>query len=321
MKAEKERRVALGGLAIASTLLLAMSGSATAVVSIETNATAEGFAEGFPNPGYVSTGIFAQDPQSGPPPSVLLSRVEDPEGASDSNFGDPAFAVATQNDSGAGAVQAQGLWAGGSNDYTTLSASASFQDMVTNSSGGARDYTYDFSIEAPQLKIFDFAGVSDADFQAMRATYEIVITLDGNELFTSSAELVGGSVSHVLNEAGTSLNPVFFQLGFGGEFGYDFDSYSDTLALGQFDDGESFTVGYSLLVTAGGPQFETGAQALIGDPNDLGGLPGFAGVINSTAAGPGPGPGPDPVPSAGILLMLASGMLGLGAVRRFKRGC
>ena len=93
----------------------------------------------------------------------------------------------------------------------------------------------------------------------------------------ASANLIGGFVSHVLVEGGTSLSPTFVP---GSSiFGYDFQPYADVLNLGSFNPGETVTVEYEMRVSVDTPGFEAGGRAQIGDPFDLDGTPGFSGTF------------------------------------------
>jgi hypothetical protein len=95
--------------------------------------------------------------------------------------------------------------------------------------------------------------------------------------FEATAHLIGGFVSHVLTESGTSLNPVF--VGSGSVFGYDFQGLSSELDLGAVGPGESVTVEYEMIARVETPGFEAGGRADIGDPFDLSGTPGFDGAL------------------------------------------
>lgn len=282
-------RTLSGVLAPAAALAALLAASSAGAVTITTFAEATG-----------PSGLVDSDSASGAPPASLFSEALDPN-AGDITFTPPAFARAAQNALGFGAVEASGIWADGLDAANTLTATSSYSETVTNSSGGALSYTYDFFITAPQLRIADFAVGP-----TMTASYLIEITLDGATLFSSAANLIGGAAGHKLNKSGTSLGGTLFGHSF--EFGYDFDPLSDTLNLGTFADGESFILAYELRAFASGPGLETGAAARIGDPGDLDAA-GLSGTIRSSGAAM-------QVPEPGTLALLGVGLFGLAVARQ-----
>ncbi|RMF87564.1 MAG: PEP-CTERM sorting domain-containing protein [Nitrospirae bacterium] len=136
------------------------------------------------------------------------------------------------------------------------------------------NWLYDLSLPGPHLEIADFAGVSDADPSAMRASFQYQLTLASNggppaTVWDIGYELVGGIGGHVLNQTGAdTLAATPFDMG-SGDFGYDFDPLFADLT-GSAAPGETITLVASLKATVVTPGFETGAAAWIGDPLDLG---------------------------------------------------
>ena len=121
------------------------------------------------------------------------------------------------------------------------------------------------------------------------------------ELFSSNATLEGTALSSTLTTSGVDLGAT--ATGGGSRFGFDFDGLADTLDLGLFNVGDTFTVDYLISVTASGPGRETGVTASIGDPFDLSGNPGISLDVL---------PPPTPVPTPGTLLLVVLGLALLG---------
>ncbi len=289
-----------GSLALSGLLVLSSVSFQARAVAITTNATASGNV----------TGIIDSDAKSNPPAS-LLSEAFDPEGFGDLTFNSlssSAVARAAMNESGLGSVAVGGVWAGGSNPITTLSAVATWSDTYTNTSSVAQSVRYDFSIDPADLRIADFAGISNASPSAMRASYSVNILLNGSSAFSSDATLIGGVSGHVLERNGTDFGATFF----GAQnsiFGYSFDAYVGSLDFGILGVGESLDIGYEIRAEVTSPGFETGAAASIGDPNNLSGS-GLAGAIVANVP-----TGTVSVPGS---LWLIGGLLGMVSVRRNK---
>jgi hypothetical protein len=229
-------------------------------------------------------GIVTSDPQ-GPSATTATSGLDFP-GASTIDFGRDGFGRATQEPGGVGAVVADALWANGqSGNYVV--ARANWADTATNTGTSPVNYNFDFVIAPPELRIADFAGLTEAGTQRPDVQFSATIKVNGTVVFEATAHLIGGFVSHVLNETGTSLNPVF--TGGGSVFGYDFSGYSDTLDLGTVGPGGSVTVEYEMIARVDTAGVEAGGRANFGDPFNLGGSPGFSGGI--TPGGPVPNSG------------------------------
>jgi len=284
-----------GSLALSGLLALSSVSFQARAVAITTSAIASDDV----------TGVIDSDAKSNPPAS-LLSEAVDP----DTFFGaDPAVARAAMNESGVGSVAVSGIWADGSSSKTTLSAVATWSDTYTNTSSAAQSVRYDFSIDPADLRIFDFAGVSDASPDAMRASYSVNILHNGSSVFSSDATLIGGGNGHVLERNGTDFGSTFVSNPFFTVIGYTFDAYVGSLDLGILAVGESLDIGYEIRAEVTSPGFETGAAASIGDPNNLSGS-GLAGAIVANVP-----TGTVSVPGS---LWLIGGLLGMVSVRRNK---
>lgn len=219
-------------------------------------------------------GTVTSDPQG--PSAVAVTSGLDFPGAFTVDFGRDGFGRAVQEPGGVGAVVADAIWANGmTGNY--VEARAHWIDTATNTGSGPVLYTFDFVIAPPSLRIADFAGLSDTDPQRPDVFFTATIKVNGVLAFEATAHLVGGISSHVLNETGTSLNPVF--TGGGSVFGYDFSGYTDVLDLGAVAAGGSVTVEYEMIARVDTPGYEAGGRANFGDPFNLGGAPGFSGSI------------------------------------------
>jgi len=221
----------------------------------------------------VNGGVFTSDPQ-GPSGSAVNSGLSF-AGSASLDFSVDGFGEAVQRPDGVGAVLADALFANGqTGNY--VEARTSWTDTATNTSGGPIDYVFNFLITPPSLRIGDYAGISDTSPQRPDISFHVTISANNVVVFEAEAHLIGGDVSHVLNETGTSLTPSFVA---GSEFGYDFQAYSDILNLGTVANNSSITVVYEMVARVDTPGYEVGGRAQIGDPFDLDGTPGFSGTL------------------------------------------
>jgi hypothetical protein len=227
----------------------------------------------FSNVEGVNGGVLTSDPQ-GPSGSAVSSGLSF-AGSASLDFSQDGFGKAAQRPDGVGAVLADALFANGMiGNY--VEARTTWSDTATNNSGGSIDYSFNFLITPPSLRIGDYAGLADTSSQRPDISFHVTISANSAIVFEAEAHLIGGDVSHVLIETGTSLNPTFVA---GSDFGYDFQPYSDTIGLGTVADGSSITVEYEMVARVDTPGYEAGGRAQIGDPFDLDGTPGFSGAI------------------------------------------
>ncbi len=228
-----------------------------------------------------NSGTFTSNPQ-GPSAAEVSSYLEFP-GAAIVGFGRDAFGLATQRPTGVGGVVADAVWAsGGTGNY--VESRTLWTHSATNTGSTVTEFVFTFLVHPSQLRIADYAGLEETDPQRPDISFSLTIRANSVVIWNADAELIGGSVSHVLNESGTSLSPT--PVGGGSIFGYDFASYGDMLSLGFFNPGETVTVEYEMIARVDSPGYECGGRAAVGDPFDLDGTPGFEGTI--TPGGPIP---------------------------------
>ncbi|NNF06037.1 MAG: hypothetical protein HKN21_04700 [Candidatus Eisenbacteria bacterium] len=251
-------------LATSLVAVLALGLSVSAVSAQTVSSNVEG----------LNDGVLTSDPQ-GPSATAVTSALTFIDTFTIDFSGD-GFGRAVQRPDGIGAVVADALFANGQTGQY-VEATTCWEETATNTSGAAQDYEFSFLITPPSLRVGDFAGASDLNPNRPEISFEATILVNGSVAFTAQAELLGGTVSHVLNETGTSLSPVF--VGPGSVFGYDFSPYADVLNLGSVPNGGSVTVKYIMKARVDTPGFELGGRAQIGDPFDLDGTPGFTGEL------------------------------------------
>ncbi len=219
-----------------------------------------------------------------------------------------------------------------------FSAQGYIQQSVTftNTSGIAQNYFFDFTINRGSLSAYDYAGLN-GDF--IQAGNDVAITLNGTAIFTSTANLRNDDSGANLVTTGTVLGSYS-----SGSESYFWGPYTDTLDLGVFGAGETFTLEYDILTFADGDIVnrvcdndgyggygEVGngygevigddgyglcdmsyARSQFGDPNNINSIPAFTGVTFT-------GVPTTSVPEPGTLFLMGSGVLGLAFARRRKQ--
>lgn len=263
----------------------------------------------------IITPVFTTLDSQGPASvGTILSTVTDPTGGLTIDFSGQANANAAANDSGAGAVSVDGLYASGNLGPNVLTASATFSDQFSNTTGIGQVFDYNFSLLGPTLTIADFAGIDASDPGAMEVSFDFSVNATitdaggtvSSQLITSNALLTGGLAGHTLSTGGTDpLSNAFFTNGAGTVFGYNFASLTDQL-VGTIMDGETLLLETSFSVAVITPGFETGGAANIGDPFGLD-APGFASSLSIA-----------PVPLPAALWLFGFGLLGLIGMARRK---
>lgn len=248
------------------------------------------------------------DTDNGPPPAIIVSQIEVPasNGQAVSSFG-PATARAAVA-FGFAAVAMDGFFFNPSVSPTgqLLGESHTFES-VTNTSTMAQNYSFNFLVKAPFLRLADFAGAGPGTVNAPEAGYAVEFLLDGRVVFSSSALLRGGQLGTTLSETGTDLGGNAYVPG---DMMVSFDDYRSTILLGTFAPGQSFVFETRYTAVVSAASFELGGMASIGDPNDLTGG-GSSGGIEVT-------PVPEPATWAFMLLGLAA--LGGSRLHRLRAG-
>lgn len=224
------------------------------------------------------------------------------------------------------------------NGTYNISSSFLYRDTVTNLAGVAQSYALDFTIAPGELSVY--AGQPLQAGQSLYAAYAIAVqitSLSGtSHLFDSAADLSLDSSGLVFNDSGvTSLGGTLA----GQQYAWHF--FSESLDLGTFASGESFTLDYYLTTTATGNVGSCGALEPeagndLTQPVELGGeaeVEGNSELINFPCGGSLARSG-DPlllgnisshqllstaaVPEPGMLLLLGVGLIGMAGTRLRK---
>lgn len=231
---------------------------------------------------------------SGPPPSSIVSLFQL------STNSNSLQAKAAADVSGVSGVSVSGAFASPSLGINYAAAEASITYTSINTSGAAANYQFSFLLSGPRLELQDHDGLNSGDYGAPTAIYLAEIFVNGTPFWHSSATLNGGVVGHTLTKDGTDLGGTFFTVHSNSDFGYQFNNFSDVLALGSVADGETLTVKAVLSVSLVSGGFELGSSANIGDPNDLSGTFGLGGNLSVV-----------PEPSSFSLALAGAALIGL----------
>ncbi len=210
-----------------------------------------------------------------------------------------------------GAMAAHAGYMGVDDNLYYFEAVSNWSQTFTNTTSEPVPYTFDFAIPEVVLGIADYCYGCGSN----TARYGIAINLDGTRVWDSSMVIT-------LDDSGTlSIFRDGTNLGLSAETDPDYifnaayyvsSPYSGSLALGDFDAGDSFTLSYTMEVQAIGPGFERGAVASIGDPFTLSGT--MTGTVSSSPGSPAP------VPEPATLILLGTGLAGVAGVRRRRPG-
>jgi len=227
--------------------------------------------------------------------------------------------IATLRGTGSGRAFAAGSGAyavsSSATGIATGAANATFANTFTNETGVEQFYTLNFFIYGGSIstKVFDPLGLGDDQF--LRAGYGASIKFNGDEVFSSTAELFRNATVTTLDKTGTALNNGTLS---GDVYSWSSAAYSVSLGLvaagGTFNilaevlDYAEADVGVYTLLSGGG--FQGAATAFYGDPLDV-------------DASPPPGQFqliPSVVPEPGSMGLVAGAMgAGLLGMRRRRR--
>jgi hypothetical protein len=241
----------------------------------------------------------------------------------------PSFSgEATQNADGTSVLEGEGFLADGRGHAMYLDAAQTIS--VTNNSGAAQNYTFDYALLNMSAYINgDFGGASNTgnpfdpndalsegvgDSVGLKFDYNVFLDTGAgvNTIFSASITAFGGAGSYQLdgvsgfNGTLTALN--CGQYGCSG-VGLAIDDLVGSLNLGSIADGASFTVFTQLTATARANGFENELSFVLGDPTGVNAL--NAGVVTGGAA--------PAVPLPAAAWMLMAGLGGLGAMRKLRK--
>jgi len=252
-----------------------------------------------------TTSGIASDPKTATTGSILSEVIVPLSDGGDISFTGNAFARGAADDTGAGAVAIDGNFFTGPT-LNFLNATSILTSEVTNNSGGAVPFSYDFFLPGPRLTISDGAGMSASDLGSPQLFFDFRVSLDLGSGFlpfvVSQGVLKGGLVDHTLDTAGTDpLGSILFDNG--SNFGYQFDNL-DGAITGFLAAGQTVFAKTQLFVSLETGGFETGGAAVIGDPLDLS-TGAFSGSFSAV-----------PVPAA--VWLFGSGLIGLVGLARRK---
>ena len=221
----------------------------------------------------------------------------------------PDFADAT-----ASANQNGWMYSAASGINTFKSVSHVQQSLViTNNTGADQNYNFDFTILHGELGSFVNLNHTFSGPEFAAAGNLVRISLDGVELFGSSALLINDDTGMHFQTSGEVLGSYT-----SGDLHYQWDEYSDTLNLGILAPGSSFTLTYDIVTAAAGMYNGemtfalSGAHAFskFGDPNGINKAPIGGNVYPASPT--------VSVPEPSLWLLMGTGLFGFAVARRRK---
>jgi hypothetical protein len=177
--------------------------------------------------------------------AVESSVVINDNGTSASTSEGPSSTVSSSLYEGNSSGNAQGNNLGSSyltaNSYSkvgTVNSSLHQLASVTNDTGTAQSFTFNFLINQGSLSTYSYYnGLSGSDF--LSASYTANILVNGVSIWASSATLTTTETGSALTKSGSDLGSYVDGYNY-----YSWSPFSSTVDLGTFASGESFTLDY-----------------------------------------------------------------------------
>lgn len=149
----------------------------------------------------------------------------------------PSFAEAIGNNSGYSNVASYS-----NKNVSAVTSQLHESATVTNNTGAAQNFTFNFFINAGSLTTSNSVGFSAAE--SLFAGYDLNILVNGSSIWKSAATLTTDANGSNIAKSGANLNA-----GVTSGSNYYWNSFSDVLSLGNFQDNETFTLDYFLTTT------------------------------------------------------------------------
>ena len=186
-----------------------------------------------------------------------------------------------------------------------FSSTATWSATYTATASGP--YTWQGYVPSAELMV----GFDDEPTD-IAAQFSSLVSLNGATLATFEATV---DFDHGLVRSADMPDPSS-SLVTGDTLDYSWDGFSFTLDLGNFNVGDTFTIGLNSTARVWGSGVNNQGLAEIGDPGNLN-TPGNGMHGNLRSPSP-PSPGPAPVPEPTTLLLFGSGIMGVTAILRKK---
>ncbi len=240
-----------------------------------------------------------------------------------------AFASSASDANGFFGVGVNGFFFSNSLPPNELLASGTFLQTITNNSSVAVGMSVGFVIPAPTIQFFGVgnsfpAGVDPARDATAAVSMRMLTTLtrpDGSTVETihldygmqTFREPVSGSLLVIPSRDATGITRFEEP---DGSFGFQLpDLEKNGFSLGDIGPGDSLTFSYDFFAQASTGFGETGIFAAIGDPFNL----STGGGRFNLQIGDSSLPPPSAVPEPTTMLLLGTGLAGVGAIRKKRQ--